>query len=323
MLGYVKPAVGNLRVCEHELYRAAYCGLCRSMGKCTGCASTLALSYDFVFLALIRHALTGERIAVESGRCVAHPLKKKPYTVSSEALRYSAVAAALLAAEKNRDDIADESGFRRLFAGLARPVLSHSAKKAEKGKACTVTAEDIGELSGVIRRELQELSRLEAERRADIDSAANCFGRLLSAVMCAGLEGVPKRIAEQVGMYTGRFIYIIDAADDAAEDVRRGRYNPIISAYGESAVEEREITLWNGRKRTRGVLKRDVGESVLCAARMDLGKIEAAENLIDYSDDRIMGIIHNIIGMGMPGALMEVLGLSYTKDQITEGFINE
>jgi len=323
MLGYVKPALGNLRVCEHELYRAAYCGLCRSMGKCTGCASTLTLSYDFVFLALMRHALTGERIAVESGRCAAHPLKRRPYTVSSEALRYSAVAAALLGAEKNRDDLADESGFKRLAAGLVRPVLSHSAKRAGKRKTSTVSAGDIGELRGIIRHELSELSRLEAEGCADIDSPANCFGRLLAAVMSTGLDGAPKRIAEQVGLYTGRFIYIIDAADDAAEDVKRGRYNPIISAYGTDAVEVREITLWNGRKKTRGVLKRNIGESILCAARMDLGRLEAAENLIDYNNTQIRGIIHNIIGMGMPGALMEVLGLSYTKDQITEGFANE
>ena len=57
MFGYVRPYVPDLRVREHELYRAVYCGLCRSMGKHTGCASSFTLSYDFVFLAAVRMVL--------------------------------------------------------------------------------------------------------------------------------------------------------------------------------------------------------------------------------------------------------------------------
>ena len=65
MFGYVKTHNPELRVAEYEYYRAAYCGLCRSMGKCTGQCSRMTLSYDFAFLALIRLALTGDKVSEE------------------------------------------------------------------------------------------------------------------------------------------------------------------------------------------------------------------------------------------------------------------
>ena len=54
MFGYIKPLTPELRIREHECYRAYYCGLCRAMGKCTGQCSRMTLSYDFVFLAAVR-----------------------------------------------------------------------------------------------------------------------------------------------------------------------------------------------------------------------------------------------------------------------------
>ena len=57
MFGYVKPNIPELKVKDNELYKATYCGLCRAMGKCTGCASRFTLSYDFAFAAVLRLAV--------------------------------------------------------------------------------------------------------------------------------------------------------------------------------------------------------------------------------------------------------------------------
>ena len=54
MFGYVKPHVPELRVGEYELFRAVYCGVCRSMGRHTGTVSRFTLNYDYVFLAAVR-----------------------------------------------------------------------------------------------------------------------------------------------------------------------------------------------------------------------------------------------------------------------------
>ena len=68
MFGYVKPNIPELRVRENELYKATYCGLCRTMGKTTGCLSKLTLNYDFAFLALVRFVLENRKAEV---KCVA------------------------------------------------------------------------------------------------------------------------------------------------------------------------------------------------------------------------------------------------------------
>ena len=78
MFGYIRPAADELKVKEYNTYRAIYCGLCRSLGRCSGCLARFTLSYDFVFLALVRAALTGEKMSFDKGRCPAHPFKKRP-----------------------------------------------------------------------------------------------------------------------------------------------------------------------------------------------------------------------------------------------------
>ncbi len=302
MFGYIKPAVGELRVREHELYKGAYCGLCRSMGKCTGCLSRMTLSYDFVFLALVRYALSGDGMKILSGRCAAHPFKRRPYLADTDSLKYSAGASAVLTFGKIRDDISDESGIKRISAKILAPFAKSAAKRSG--------LDDLGES---VESELRCLSELEREGCGNIDAVADCFGRLLGEVMSRGLDGAERRIAYEMGKYTGRFVYIIDAADDIAEDVKRGRYNPFLCAYGNDILEEREVGDFAGRSFRKTVPKRDIAEGILTAARLDLMNLERAEGFISYGNSRdsamLRGIIGNIIGIGMPGEMMRVLGL--------------
>ena len=134
MFGYIKPAYGELRMREHEMYRGAYCGLCRSMGRCTGCTSRLSLSYDLVFLALVRYALSGETPVITEGRCALHPFKKRPFLAHSETLGFTAGASAILTLGKIRDDITDEGGLRSFAGRLALPFASSAAKRADLGE---------------------------------------------------------------------------------------------------------------------------------------------------------------------------------------------
>ena len=302
MFGYVKPAHGELRVCEDELYRGAYCGLCRSMGKCTGCVSCLTLNYDLVFLALVRYALSGEKIKLSRGRCVAHPLKSRPYIEHSDTLAFTAGASAVLTQGKLRDDIADEGGVRRTAAKIALPFANNAAKRA-----------GLPELQKSVEEKLRELSRLEREGCDSVDRMADVFGELLGQVVSFGLEGSQARIAREMGRYTGRFVYIIDAADDMGEDAKRGRYNPFLASYGDGVLEEREVFDHSGKGKMKTVPKREVAQSILTAARLDLMGLERAENLIEYEGSRaggmLRGIIGNIIGIGMPGEMMKALGL--------------
>ena len=132
MFGYVRAHNAELKVKEYEAYRGVYCGLCRSMGKCTGQCSRMTLSFDFAFLALLRICFSGERVEFESRRCIAHPLKKRSMMKRTATLEYCARAAAILNYHKIKDDLSDERGVKKLKAMLVYPFVAHSRKKAIK-----------------------------------------------------------------------------------------------------------------------------------------------------------------------------------------------
>ena len=66
-----------MKIKEYELFRAYYCGVCRSIGKHHGQLRRLTLSYDTAFLAVLLSAAAGERLSVRKKRCVLHPLEKE------------------------------------------------------------------------------------------------------------------------------------------------------------------------------------------------------------------------------------------------------
>lgn len=280
MFGYIKIQKSELRVREYEYYRAAYCGLCRSMGKCTGQCSRLTLSYDFAFLALVRMTLAGTVPTFKKRRCLLHLLHPRMMMEQNEALDFAADAAALLAYEKCRDDIADSGFFGRLGARI-RCLLLHAAYR-RAGKRH-------GALAVTLRADLAELSRIEREMRPTVDEPAAIFGRLLAALMAEGLAESQARIARVIGDKVGRFIYIVDAVDDLAKDAKAGNYNPILLTFGAAPDAE-----------ARALLK-----DALIAS---LDDVSAALDLVsDGADGTRRAILENIVYLGMPATAKQVL----------------
>ena len=289
MFGYIRPDTPELRVRENEFYRAAYCGLCRAQGKCTGQCSRMTLSYDIVFLALLRLAVSDERVELKRGRCLAHPFKKRAYLTLSEPLRYSAYTAALLTFAKCSDDLADERGFKRLKARLTMPVAKSMRKKVP---------ECYRGLDELIRNKLAELAALEKKKLPSVDAPADLFGDILSEVLSYGLDGNDARILRSIGKHVGRWIYIVDAADDFDEDLQKNRYNPFACLYGGTQLTDEQ--------------KREFSISL----RLELSAAEPAFDLLDFEEKyTIEGIIKNIIYRGMPHVADRVLCLDGTERQ--------
>ena len=282
MFGYVKTERGQLRVCEYEYYRALYCGLCHRMGKCTGQCSRMTLSYDFVFLAATRLALTGEQTTVKKQRCFVHPLKKRWTVQRCEALDFCADAAALLCYHKLADDVSDERGFARLRARIARLIFRRGFQKARKR---------YGELADRIAVHLQALSAEEGRESAlggGVEQIAAHFGALLSDVLAFGLPEERARIGAAIGRAVGHWIYLTDAADDLLQDRKKGRFNPYLRGYG-------------------GVPDADAIEGIRTALTAHLCDAERAIALIDgYPHAEVREIIANILYLGMPHVARDV-----------------
>ncbi len=283
MFGYVKVESSELKVKEYELYRSTYCGLCRSMGKCTGQCSRMTLNYDFVFLALIRFALTPTDVKFKQRRCLAHPLTRRNTMESNTVLAYCANASAILNYQKTADDLSDERGLKKLRARLLYPFVAHSRKKALK------KAPELRSLDMAVANHLSRLDDIEKSGTASVDIPATAFGDLLGDIMSFGLDGSDARVAFELGKNIGAWIYIADAIDDMAEDIEKNRYNSIVNLYGGRLPSKVEL------------------ESLSFAIRNHLYGAEAAFDLFDIEDPTIKNIICNILYLGIPNKTDKII----------------
>ena len=280
MFGYVKTSRGDLRVREYQYYRASYCGLCRSMGKCTGQCSRMLLSFDFAYLANVRMSLAGTVPTFKKRRCLAHPIHRRVMMERNDQLDFCAAASAILAYEKCRDNVADERGFARFRARLSCLFLKGAYRRAKKR---------VPALAEAVRGHLARLAVLEKEHTPSVDAVATVFGDLLADVTAYGLEGGAATIARKIGAQTGRVVYILDALDDLEQDVKKKRYNPFALAYGDTLTDEQRMS---------------VKEAIL----MYLSDMETAFDLIDGSADPVRReILNNILYLGIPQAAERVL----------------
>ncbi len=294
MFGYIRTDVPELRVRENEYYRAVYCGLCRAQGKCTGQCSRFTLNYDIVFLALLRLAIEVKQVEIARGRCIAHPFRKRAYVKFCEPLAYCSYAAAILTHGKTVDDISDERGTKKIKAVMAKPLTAHMRKKALK---------KYSELDKMVFEGLKHLSEIEKQELESVDTPADAFGNILSDILSYGLCGNDEKIMRNIGRHVGRWIYIVDAADDLKEDIKKERFNAFACLYG-------------------GEIPDTERETVANSLRLELLAAEPAFDLIDYNElYDIREIVGNIIYRGMPQVAEKVLGLDgcKCKDKKTKG----
>lgn len=272
MFGYVKPVVGEMLVREHEFYKATYCGICRAMKKHTGVLSNVTLSYDSVFLALIRMLYIPDGdFAAEQRRCIAHPMKKRPMLKENSAIEYTARAFAILTYYKMRDDVSDEGGFKKIGATMLGPVTSSAKEKAE-----------LKDLEAIVSNGLQRITELEKNGCASVDMPAGIFGEILGEIFKFGLDEEDALVPREIGVHLGKFIYAADAAEDYDEDLRKGKYNPYVLLY-----EGKPLTAENK-------------QNIKCGLLLECKKIEAAVNLLPFgSRATIENIINNIIYLGL------------------------
>lgn len=286
MFGYVRPVRAELRVREYDFYRATYCGICRAMKAHTGFLSNVTLTYDSVFLALLRMLyIDSDDIGAKMRRCAVHPLKKRPILNENDAVVYTARAFAILTYYKMCDDAHDEGRLKKLLIGTALPI-AHRA----------VTLSGMDELERITKEKLDEIGRLEDEKCASVDAPAALFGDLLGEIFSFGLEGDGRLVTCECGAALGRFIYAADAAEDYYKDRESGSYNPYVISYGGADLTDENRA------------------SIKCALILECKRLEAAVNLLPFENkETIESIIKNIIYLGLVERI-SFLDRDYSRD---------
>ena len=280
MFGYVVVEKPSLRLREYDYYRATYCGLCHAMGKCTGCASRLTLSYDMTFFALIREMLEGEEVLFVKKRCPRHPIKKIETVEINSQLEYSAYVGGIFTAGKIEDNINDEKGAKRAIASFLRLFLSKMEREADK---------NLPEISYLVEQKLSELKEVETNMVRSIDVPADIFGDMMGSLLSYGLDGDKKLVASNIGKRIGRWIYIVDAFDDYDKDRKSGSYNPFVLLYDAENFSEDNLI---------SISKMLEAELALALSAIDL--------LDEDSDKTRSEIIKNILCLGMPQSVKKV-----------------
>ena len=130
MFGYVSILKDELKVKDYRLFRAYYCGLCKSLGKNSGILSRFGLSYDMTFLLLVLSAVSDYEFTFSEERCIAHPANRHMITDENPVSEYVANVSCILAYLKCVDDFRDEHSIKGLAGIIAyRACISKIRRK--------------------------------------------------------------------------------------------------------------------------------------------------------------------------------------------------
>lgn len=219
MFGYVVTNFDKLNDEEKQQYKSCYCGLCTTLGTRHGTISRLTLTYDMTFLVLFLSSLYNKENPIKNERCITHPIKSHTYW-QNEITDYAADMNILLAYYNFIDDWTDD---KKVFSLLEAKLFEKKYKLIE---------EKYPQKADKIAQCLKELSLIEKSGELNPDIPANCFGNLMSELFVINEDEYSERL-RAFGKSLGKFIYIMDACLDLKDDIKKERYNPLVSTSSE------------------------------------------------------------------------------------------
>ena len=261
-----------MKVKEFETYRAQYCGVCKQLQKNYGAPSRFFLNYDLVLLSVLADALSGEQGTVRHEGCFANPIGKRCTQHDTSGLRLAADSLILLSYHRFLDNIHDERGPKRLLYWLFSPYLKGKYKKAAR---CHPHVDEV--LSLQMKRQFA----LEAAGCPNVDEACDPTAKMCEALFSkASTKAEEQRILARLGLFAGQIVYLLDAAEDYMEDVKKGRYNVFVRA---------------------GLDFEETVEATRQRCRMAAGEIALCYNLLHPVQHQT--ILNNIIFLGLPAGI--------------------
>lgn len=283
MFGYVRLFKPTITMGEYEQYKGIYCTLCKRLGKRYGVLSRFTLSYDMTFLALLQMALEEKDADFCPSRCSFNPTKRCLKAQNTTAIDRAADIGTVLAYYKLRDTLADEGIGKKIGAWCALPFAKSAHKKAKK---------NVPHVDQAVAQMMAAQADVETCKTASIDQAAEPFALLLQTLAAeTAADDTQKRVLERFGYCLGRWVYLMDAVDDLADDLKKGRYNPYILSRRLKADDEDRI------KETRNYS--------LFTLNACLAECKAAYDLLEIR--RFDGILRNILEEGMAHAQKRVI----------------
>ncbi len=272
MFGYVLPVKGEMKVQDFETYRAAYCGVCKQLHTSYGFFSRFLLNYDLVLVSVVADALSGQTGQLNAEGCFVNPLNKRAMRHDTDGLALAADGLVMLSYHKLRDNLDDESFSKRMLYALGYPFFKGMYKKAKRRRP---------ELAAVLEEEMKRQADIEKKQSALPDEASDPTARMCSAIFAqAATTPEEEPLLARIGLFAGQIVYLLDAAEDYAEDKEKNRYNVYLQAgyTFEQAVEA-----------TQRRCRMAAGEIALCYNQLTLQQYKP--------------ILDNIFFLGLPAGI--------------------
>jgi len=267
VFGYVKVDKIELKIGDYEVYKGAYCSLCKEMGRSFGLLSRLTLSYDFAFLALLKMSVGNNCPQFKKSRCSFNPLHKcNCCEKDNESVEFSAYIAMIMLYYKVKDNIEDCGFLKRFLMYLILPIVVLYHNKAKK---------KYPQLDEIVANSMLHQSQLEKENCANIDVAANPTATALGEIFSFGEQDEQQsRVLKHLGYCIGRYVYIMDAIDDLQYDLNHGGYNTFVISKKLSIGDD----ITNVKLEASEIINRTISEII---NTYELLKLVRFENIFD------------------------------------------
>jgi hypothetical protein len=217
MFGYITPDRPYLFIKDESLYKALYCGLCKSIGAGCGQRARTALTYDMAFMSALVHNIRHEDVKIENKRCAVHLIKRRPIAKVDDLTILLGCINTALAYYKLLDDKQD--GDKK---GVLRHLYKAGLKRAAKKHAKAVD---------IIREQMDEQAKVEKGGCDIIDMACEPTANLMKRLSVYVLDTYSTPYTEALFYDIGKWVYLADALDDYDKDVKKGRYNVLYNSY--------------------------------------------------------------------------------------------
>lgn len=280
LLGYVKTYKPELKIKDYEIYRGLYCSLCRTLGRQYGLISKLLLSYDVTFLLVVMLSVKSAVPTFKKGKCPFNPAKRCNYcTDCNTDLSFAAALTVLMFYYKVKDNLIDSGFFKRLLMRLIMPYASRLRIKALK---------KYKRLDDMIRGGMRRQSFTENSNTDSTDKAAHQSADLLGRIFC--YYDADNLNLYRFGYAVGRWVYLIDAADDIKTDLKNKSFNVFVNRF--RMKSENELT---------EKMKKQI------EATLNMSRAQALEAFSSMGTEYFIPIVENILTDGMDSIMNKVL----------------
>ena len=237
MFGYINPIKAELDTEQRKEYQLFYCTLCQTLGNNYGRSARMALSYDATLLAImIAGMLESQEInqpVTGRARCPAALWRKKECLDSDHpAFTFAASAGLEAVAGKILDNMQDEGRFYNRL--LWKWVQPRHIKAQEVIHLHGLELDMEAMASQQIKAEKESASLIEVAQQT-----SEALGQVFAAVARLGGKEESAAAMYELGYYTGRVIYILDACDDLPRDQKQCAYNAISACYENACYQKK------------------------------------------------------------------------------------